>query len=111
MAAKGRTFPFLREGGRVRNRRISPVAAHSGDRLLSKPTAGTQPCRREPLFMPDSGPTPSTAGLPKRRDGLFQALLRDDGELSTQRLLDTERLFSTCHDAPKKHGSGLAEPD
>src|ERR1700730_17335320 len=52
MAAKGRTFPFLREGGRVRNRRISPVAAHSGDRLLSEPTAGTQPCRREPLFMP-----------------------------------------------------------
>jgi hypothetical protein len=35
-----------------RNRRISPVAAHSGDRLLSEPTAGTQPCRREPLFMP-----------------------------------------------------------
>ena len=35
-----------------RLRRISPVAAHSGDRLLSEPTAGTQPCRREPLFMP-----------------------------------------------------------
>src|SRR5882672_1623489 len=38
-----------------RNRRISPVAAHSCDRLLSEPTAGTQPCRREPLFMPLSG--------------------------------------------------------
>jgi hypothetical protein len=38
-----------------RFRRISPVAAHSGDRLLSEPTAGTQPCRREPLFMPLSG--------------------------------------------------------
>jgi hypothetical protein len=25
----------------VRNRRISPVAAHSGDRLLSEPTADT----------------------------------------------------------------------
>src|SRR5467141_3289667 len=37
-----------------RNRRISPVAAHSGDRLLSEPTADTQPCRREPLFMPRS---------------------------------------------------------
>jgi hypothetical protein len=38
-----------------RFRRISPVAAHSGDRLLSEPTAGTQPCRREPLFMPHFG--------------------------------------------------------
>ena len=35
-----------------RFRRISPIAAHSGDRLLSEPTAGTQLCRREPLFMP-----------------------------------------------------------
>jgi len=34
---------------------ISPVAAHSGDRLLSEPTADTQPCRREPLFMPLPG--------------------------------------------------------
>ena len=40
---------------KVRIRRISPVAAHSGDRLLSEPTAGTQPCRREPLFMQLSG--------------------------------------------------------
>ena len=30
----------------------SPVAARSGDRLLSEPEAGTQPSRREPLFMP-----------------------------------------------------------
>jgi len=36
-------------------RRISPVGAHSGDRLLSEPMAGTQPCRREPLFMPHCG--------------------------------------------------------
>ena len=33
------------EGDNDRFRRISPVAAHSGDRLLSEPTAGTQPCR------------------------------------------------------------------
>jgi hypothetical protein len=39
-----------------RNRRISPVTAHSGDRLVSEPTAGTQPCRREPLFMPQGVP-------------------------------------------------------
>jgi hypothetical protein len=41
--------PACADGG---FRRISPVAAHSGDRLLSEHTAGTQPCRREPLFMP-----------------------------------------------------------
>jgi hypothetical protein len=39
-----------------RFRRISPVAAHSGDRLLSEPTTATQPSPREPLFMPDSRP-------------------------------------------------------
>src|SRR5580692_8774004 len=32
--------------------RVSPVAAHSDDRLLSEPTAVTHPCLREPLFMP-----------------------------------------------------------
>jgi hypothetical protein len=47
-----------------------------------------------------------------RRAGLaLQADQRDDGELSTQWLLDTGRLFGTVIDAPKKHGSGLAEPD
>jgi hypothetical protein len=45
-----------------RFRRISPVAAHSGDRLLSEPTADTQPCRREPLFMPHTGPCPELVG-------------------------------------------------
>jgi len=34
-----------------RFRRVSPVAAHSGDRLLSEPTAGIQFGRREPLFI------------------------------------------------------------
>jgi hypothetical protein len=38
-------------------RRVSPVVAHSGDRLLSEPIAGTQPCRREPFFMPLSRPS------------------------------------------------------
>jgi hypothetical protein len=32
--------------------RAAPVVAHSGDRLLSEPVAGTQPCRRERVFMP-----------------------------------------------------------
>jgi len=47
-----RTFSFGIKGGKVRNRRFSPVAARSGDRLLSEPTAGTQPCWQEPLFIP-----------------------------------------------------------
>ena len=42
-------------------RRIPPVAAYSGDRLLSEPTAGTQPRRREPLFMPEHGHSKSAA--------------------------------------------------
>src|SRR5215470_2051248 len=40
------------------HRRFSPVAAHSGDRLLSEPTADTQPCQREPLFMPSRPSVP-----------------------------------------------------
>ena len=34
------------------NRRVSLVVEHSGDRLLSEPIAGTQPCRRELLLLP-----------------------------------------------------------
>jgi hypothetical protein len=49
-----------------RCRRISPVAAHSGDRLLSEPTADTQRCRREPLFMPLSGPSAAPPGLAQK---------------------------------------------
>src|ERR1700732_577934 len=52
MSLEGRTLPLDLGPADGRSRRISPVAAHSGDRLLSEPTAGTQPCRREPLFMP-----------------------------------------------------------
>jgi hypothetical protein len=54
MALKGRTFPFRDVSGNVRNRRISPVAAHSGDRLLSEPLAGTQPCREGSLVSSQS---------------------------------------------------------
>ena len=57
--AKARGYsPFHRSGGaagRVRLRRVSPVAAPSSDRLLSEPRAGTQHLRQEPLFMPLSG--------------------------------------------------------
>jgi len=50
----GSTLRFHHRLANDRFPRISPVAAHSGDRLLSEPTAGTQPCRREPLFMVES---------------------------------------------------------
>src|ERR1700720_253837 len=52
MSQLGRTQPMLCCSANGRYRRISPVSAHSGEGLLSEPTAGTQPCRREPLFMP-----------------------------------------------------------
>jgi hypothetical protein len=52
MSQLGRLRRFDSAPTNGRNRRISPVAAHSGDRLLSEPIAGTQPCGREPLFMP-----------------------------------------------------------
>src|SRR5271166_3131002 len=55
ISLEGRLQRFENGPANDRNRRISPVAAHSGDRLLSEPTAGTQPCRREPLFLPQSG--------------------------------------------------------
>jgi hypothetical protein len=46
MADQGRLEPTDRRPVNGRNRRVSPVAAHSGDRLLSEPIAGTQSCRR-----------------------------------------------------------------
>jgi len=56
---KGRlAFRYRVPGARYsingRNRRVSPVVARSDDRLLSELTAGTHPCLREPLFMPQS---------------------------------------------------------
>ena len=50
----GRTFPLRAEGWNVGNRRVSPIAAPSGDGLLSEQKAGTEPQRREPLFVPRS---------------------------------------------------------
>src|SRR5205807_10151487 len=44
----------------MRTRQIRPAqgrAPEIGDRLFSEPTAGTQPCGREPLFTPRSGHT------------------------------------------------------
>ena len=63
MSQLGRTYPFQGAGTKVWCRRASPVAANSGDRLLSKPKAGTQPWRREPRFMPHSGHWPGPPGM------------------------------------------------
>src|SRR5262249_7707401 len=56
----GRILPLHYVPANDRNRRVTPVGPRSGDRLLSEPTAGTQPCRREPLFMPRNRPLIST---------------------------------------------------
>jgi hypothetical protein len=62
MSQLGRPRRFHRGPANARYRRISPIGALSGNRLLSEPTAGTQPCRREPLFMPHSGRSPAPQG-------------------------------------------------
>src|SRR5580700_1164609 len=69
--------------------RISPVAAHSGDRLLSEPTAGTQPCRREPLFMPLFGRWRTAPGRSQLGGELpFAPAPRNDQERRFQTFLD-----------------------
>jgi hypothetical protein len=50
-AALDRRCRFGRGFHNGRYRRFSPIATHSGDRLLSEPIAGAHPWRREPLFM------------------------------------------------------------
>ena len=40
---KGRASPFGSEAGKVRNRRISPVAPRPREGLLTEPLAGVQP--------------------------------------------------------------------
>jgi hypothetical protein len=42
-------------------RRLSPFAVRPGEGPLLEPTAGVQPVRREPLFMPHYGPLPAVA--------------------------------------------------
>src|SRR5215813_14491313 len=68
---------------------VSPVAAHSGDRLLSEPTAGTQPCRREQLFMGPFGSRDHWSGRyePYPPDqGIYLDQVRDLVLLVTQRV-------------------------
>ena len=52
--AAGRSSPFQGEDGKVWNRRILPIAARPCEGLLTEPTGGVQPWRREPLFMPEA---------------------------------------------------------
>src|SRR5215472_12371680 len=71
MSAKGRTSRYDSNPANGRKRRVSPVAAHSNDRLLSEPTAGAHPFRREPLFMPPHLPFAIPVGT--RSVGWFAA--------------------------------------
>ena len=56
MAGLGRLEPTDRVRANGWNRRLSPVAVRSDDRLLSEPSADTQPWRRELVFMPPKPP-------------------------------------------------------
>jgi hypothetical protein len=58
VSALGRTFPFRGDGGKVWNRRLSPVAVPPGEGRLTEQTAGVQPAQSEQVFMPHSGPCP-----------------------------------------------------
>jgi hypothetical protein len=64
----------VRPNGRYR--RILVVAARSGEGLLSEPTGGTQPCRRGPLFMPQSCPSRRPWRIAKVGSCLYDSLLR-----------------------------------
>jgi len=63
VTAKGSNLTFHGKNVKVRNRRVSPIVAHSGDCLLSEPIAGTQPYQREPLFMPQTCRSQDPPGL------------------------------------------------
>ena len=53
-----------------RNRRVSPVAVRPGEGPLTEPTAGTQPCRWQPLFMPPLRSLPKASRRFSVRGGL-----------------------------------------
>jgi hypothetical protein len=52
MSQLGRTSPFRDEGGKVWNRRVSPVAPRRGEGPLTEPTPAVRPRPGERLFMP-----------------------------------------------------------
>jgi hypothetical protein len=54
-AAWGRISSFRGDGGKVCNRRVSPVAPRPGEGPLTEPTAGAQPWPRERVLMPLTG--------------------------------------------------------
>src|SRR5437667_12242816 len=51
----GSNLPFGGEAGKVRNRRVSPVAPRPREGPLTEPTAGAQPWPRERVLTPRSG--------------------------------------------------------
>ena len=56
--AFGRTCPLRGEGGKVWNRRVSPVAVRPGEGPLTERTAGVEPAQSERVFMPQRRPWP-----------------------------------------------------
>jgi hypothetical protein len=57
MVVSGRTAPFRGKRGKVRFRRIFPVAERRGQSRLTEPLADAQFQQRDPLFMPHIGPS------------------------------------------------------
>ena len=75
---KGLIFRFDCGLWNDRCRRTSLVAAHSSDRLLSEPTAGAQPRRRECVLMPQSR-RPKHSGDQRGRGGIVLVLMQMAG--------------------------------
>src|SRR6516165_1352660 len=57
-AAGARTSPFRGNGGKVRNRRVSPVPVCPGEGPFTEPRADAQPRRPELVFMPHCRSSP-----------------------------------------------------
>src|SRR5215813_13226773 len=77
-------------------RRISPIGARPDDGLLSEPTAGTQPWRREPLFMPRYRALPRTGSVGQQEYGRHARQAQGRAPLCVKPGREGRRCATTC---------------
>ena len=87
-------FPFRGNGGKVWNRRISPVAPRPREGPLTEPTAAPQPWRRERVLMPFKRPSRCLRSGPRPS--------RDDGQIGTGVCRAGALHDIECRDRPPK---------
>ena len=66
-SASDRTSPLRGEGGKDRNRRLSPIPVRPDEGPLTEPRAGVQPTRRELVLMPHTGHCSELVGAVGRK--------------------------------------------